>query len=131
MNVIVKTQQAKKNSLLPFGVLVTDFLTFKEIPKQSNELTQKIKNPINSHTLAQSSSHITPPVQGATMALDEVMHDGQGEPSQQIDIIALLEAQVQGLCVQIHEKFAAVTGRFNSFDQALAEILARLGQGHQ
>ncbi|RWR92122.1 protein MAINTENANCE OF MERISTEMS-like protein [Cinnamomum micranthum f. kanehirae] len=38
-NVIVKTLQAKKNSLLPFGVLVTDFLTFKDIPKRSNEIT--------------------------------------------------------------------------------------------
>lgn len=52
----------------------------------------------------------------------------QGE---QPDRIALLEAQVQGLSMHIDEGFAALTGRFNSVDQALAEILARLGPGNQ
>ena len=58
LNAIIKTLSAKKNSILPFRVLISEFLTFKEVPKKSSDVTQKIWNPINIRTLTVSTAHV-------------------------------------------------------------------------
>ena len=71
MNVLIRSLTAKKNSFLPFGVLIIEFLFWKEVLKKSNEATQKIRNPINARTLAQSTAHIPPVYQGDEVHVDE------------------------------------------------------------
>ena len=38
LNAMIKTLIAKKNSILPFGVLVLEFLAYKEVPKKNNDV---------------------------------------------------------------------------------------------
>lgn len=73
INVFSRTLTTKRNFILPFGALIIDFLLFKEIPKKSNEVTQKIRNPINAHTLAQSTAHIPLAPQGDELPKDEAI----------------------------------------------------------
>ena len=81
MNVLIRTMTAKKNSILPYGVLITEFLLWKEVPKKSNEVIQKIQNPINACTLAQSTAHIPPAPQGDEGPEDEAVATPDRDPS--------------------------------------------------
>lgn len=121
LNAIVRTLSAKKNSILPFGVLISEFLAHKGVPKKSSDVLQKIRNPINSRTLTLSTSHVQH-AQGdeapgeAPAPAAPVQGEQQGPPNQ----VAQLAADVQGLRVHMDE-------RFNRIDETLAAILARLG----
>ena len=57
---MIKTLTTKKNSILPFGVLINKFFSYKGVPKKSSDVTQKTRNPINSRTLALSTAHVPP-----------------------------------------------------------------------
>ena len=133
LNAMIKTLSAKKNSILPFGVLITDFLSFKEVPKRSSDLTQKIRNPINSRTLALSTAHVQQDYEApeeAPAPVEPVQGEQQGPPNQ----VAQLAAEVQGLRAHMDERFDGKNGRmdgfdgrFNRIDETLAAILSRLG----
>ena len=92
---MIKTLSAKKNSILPFGVLITDFLAFREVPKRSSDLTQKIRNPINTRTLTLSNAHVQQDYkapEAAPAPAEPVQGEQQGPPNQ----VAQLAAEVQG-----------------------------------
>ena len=143
MNVLIQTMTTKKNSIIPYGVLITEFLLWKKAPKKSNEVIQKIQNPINARTLAQSTTHIPHAPQGNEVPEDEAAPatQVQGEQQGPVDRIDQLVAQMQGLTVHIDARFDAMDGRLNGFDErlngfdgcfnlideALVAILSRLG----
>ena len=56
---MIKTLTTKKNSILPFGVRIFEYLSYKGVSKKDNDVTQKIKSPINARTLAQSTAHVS------------------------------------------------------------------------
>ena len=62
---------AKRNSIISFGLFITEFRLWKEVPKKSNEVTQRIRNPINSRTLARLPAHIPPIPQGEEVNVEE------------------------------------------------------------
>ena len=128
LNAMIKTLTAKKNSILPFGVLITDFLTFKEVPKRSSDLTQKIRNPINTWTLTLSTSHVQQDVEAhedAPVQAAPIQGEHQGPP--RVDPVATLTAEVQGLRAHMDEHFDGINGRFYRIDETLVAILSRLG----
>lgn len=134
-NALLKMLSAKKNSILPFAVFITEFLIWKQVPRRNNEPSQKLRNPINSRTLAQSSAHIPGAVQGAGVHEEAVAPEAQvqGEPQQNLDRIALLTEQMQAMNANMNARFATIDGRldvfdmrFNSVDEGIARILARI-----
>ena len=119
---MIKTLTAKKNSILPFGVLISKFLSYKEVPKKSNDATQKIWNPINARTLcaidcsrSSCSSRWWSSKEEAAPAAQV-----QGEQLAPHDRIDQLAAQMQGLTTHID-------ARFDAIDATLAAIPAQLG----
>ena len=130
---MIKTLSSKKNSILPFGVLITDFLAFKEVPKKSSDLTQKIRNPINTRTLTLLTAHVQQDYEfpeEAPALVAPVQGEQQGAPNQ----VDQLAAEVQGLRAHMDERFDGIKGkmdgfdgRFNRIDKTLAANLSRLG----
>lgn len=92
LNMLYKMLYAKRNSILPFVVFITKFLVWKEVLKKTNEPTQRIQNPINTHSLAQSFANIPPAVQGVEMEVEEAAPNAnvQGEQQGNGDPVALL-----------------------------------------
>ena len=129
LNVMIKTLIAKKNSILPFGILISKYLSNIRVPKKSSDVTQKIQNLINVRTLTLSTSHVPPAPQGDE-AHEEVpapAAQAQGEQQAPNDRIDQLAAQMQGLATHVDKRFDAVSARFDAVDDGLAAILSRLG----
>ena len=98
-----------------------------------SDLTQKIRNPINSQTLALSTAHVQQDYEAPALApalAEPVQGEQQGSPNQ----VTQLAAEVQGLRAHMDERFDGMNGRmdgfderFNRIDETLAAILSRLG----
>lgn len=118
LKVLIKMLNAKSNVILPCGIFIIEFLLWKEVRKKNNEVTRRIRNPINSQPLAQSSAHIT---LGPNGGEDEEEEEAELEANVQgeqhgSECFTGLEHQIQGLNANIDARFNAVDSLLNAFD---------------
>ncbi|XXG80317.1 hypothetical protein AAC387_Pa09g1223 [Persea americana] len=122
LHVMMRLLTAAKNATLPFGVLITQFFMWKGITRTSNDVTKRIRNPINKRTLEQSDAHVYEDDEDE----DEEVVPGeqpQGEQPPTDARFVRLDEQMQLLNANIDARFNSVDGRLNAFDGCVNLIL--------